>query len=154
MKKYIRMSPSTRFLRTWSHHQSRNNNTNSQHLAKPSILIIFSHHRFIMYSIKTISSVSLLAALISFTAASPLEAPPLAARDHSAHTNMYSSDICQGDVDSFDVVGSGGYRCVAVSNKRSISASGRYVHFKFRPSPLPSRKKKRKPVDGANYAGC
>lgn len=67
-----------------------------------------------------------LTTLLSLAAAAAV-ATPLEVRDNDAHTNMYASDVCQGAVDAFDVVGSGGYRCVAVSNKRSISASGTYV---------------------------
>lgn len=66
-----------------------------------------------MFAFNNISSLALLASLYSIAAAS------------SAHVNLYANDVCNGAVDTFDVAGAGAYRCVAVSNKRSISASGR-----------------------------
>ncbi|KAI1924229.1 hypothetical protein LOZ58_001244 [Ophidiomyces ophidiicola] len=64
----------------------------------------------------------LLSALPAFAAAA---APPNnAGQDFGdeAKVEMFSSDTCGGAVDSAMVVGSGSYRCIAVTNKRSIKA--------------------------------
>lgn len=69
---------------------------------------------------------SLLSALPALIAATPFPAnaegnvaAPLA---DEAKVEMFSSDTCGGAVDTVMLVGSGSYRCVAVTNKRSIRA--------------------------------
>ncbi|KAF7126237.1 hypothetical protein CNMCM5793_002732 [Aspergillus hiratsukae] len=48
-----------------------------------------------------------------------LMASPLEARS-GIEINLYSGDMCDGQVDTVTLAGSGAYRCVAVTNKRSI----------------------------------
>lgn len=89
-----------------------------------------------MYKINTFFVYPVMLTSLALVSASPVHVAgpgtsatsPLAKRGPGAHVNMYASNLCRDAVDQFDVVGTGGYRCVAVSgNKGSVSASGRLV---------------------------
>ncbi|GFG20626.1 hypothetical protein IFM61606_00678 [Aspergillus udagawae] len=55
--------------------------------------------------------------------ASPLETNVMdvEASNVDVTAKFWGGDLCDGPVDSISLVGSGSYRCVAVTNKRSIS---------------------------------
>ncbi|RHZ68947.1 hypothetical protein CDV55_100844 [Aspergillus turcosus] len=66
----------------------------------------------------------LLAIFPAALMASPLEANArdVAARDQpGVEVQLWSGDLCDGQMESVSIVGTGAYRCVAVTNKRSIS---------------------------------
>jgi hypothetical protein len=65
----------------------------------------------------------LLAIFPAALMASPVEtnARDVAARDFpGVAVRMWSGDVCDGEVEPVNIVGHGAYRCVAVTNKRSI----------------------------------
>jgi hypothetical protein len=59
--------------------------------------------------------------------ASPLEINMMgvAASNVDVTVKFWGGDLCNGPVDSVSLVDSGSYRCVAVTNKRSISVSSK-----------------------------
>jgi len=64
-----------------------------------------------------------MAALCSFVGASPTPSQEMA--DGTVAVTCFSGDTCNGSSDPTVTIGDGGRRCFAVSNKRSISVSGK-----------------------------
>lgn len=63
---------------------------------------------------------AILSSIYALAMAAPQNAT---STDVNVSVQFWSGDLCNGQMDSVDLVGSSAYRCVAVTNKRSISAS-------------------------------
>lgn len=65
------------------------------------------------------STITIASTFISMAISSPVQ---IEARDDWAKVVSFSGDLCTGEQDTIELVGGGAYRCVPVTNRRSIKA--------------------------------
>ncbi|KAK1622448.1 hypothetical protein BDP81DRAFT_455253 [Colletotrichum phormii] len=63
------------------------------------------------------STFAMITSLATMAIANPVN---LEVRDDWAKVVSFSDDLCNADQSTFEVTGSGAYRCIPVTNKRSI----------------------------------